>query len=502
MTAAPEVGRFYRLAPIDKTGVMLGLSMVQLVVGGAGLLIGAMLMVTTSFLPGFLIAVLFAGVGLVRVNGEPLLHQVPVLLAFTKRGRKESVWLAPIPVLGPAVDPKKGPAPLVSQKLHHIMPTEYGISSEELAGPVAMVIDDKAGLFSVSIRIAGRQFGLLEPHEQDWTLSQWGNVLSQFVSERPQITQVQWSEWAAPSGMSEHRDWLETQKALQPVPDALKAWDELLGQAGAIATRHEVLLTITTHSSRIRAQKRHTSRRDASIEALLKETRGLLGRLGGAGLSAVVLTPREHTRSMRLRLDPSVRATLDRREAFLGTAAGFVSDTNAGPMATKDAWNFFAADNSLHRSFVVAEWPRLDVPGDWMRSLLLWSGVVRSVNVFFTPIPRSKSQRKITAHATKIDADVNHRNEKGMRVGAWHHRAARSVKEREEELVAGYVELGFAGVVTISASSVDELDQASADIVQIAAGVGVELRPLHGRHEEAFIACLPVARGVRHTAFA
>lgn len=501
MSARSEAGRLYRLAPIDKTGVMLGLSMVQLVVGGAGLLAGALLMVTVGFVPGMFVAAISAGVALIKMSGEPLLHQVPLLLAFTKRGKSESVWHAPIPVLGPAVDPKKGPTPLVSQKMHHIMPADYGVSPEELHGPIAMVIDDKAGLFSVSVRIAGRQFGLLEPHEQDWTLAQWGNVLSQFVSERPQITQVQWSEWAAPSGMSEHRDWLETQKALQPVPDAKAAWEELLGQAGAIATRHEVLLTITTHSTRSRVQKRHGSRRDATIEALLKETRALLGRLGGAGLSAVVLTPREHTRAMRLRLDPSVRATLDRREAFLGTAAGFVSDSNAGPMATKDSWTWFAADNALHRSFVVAEWPRLDVPGDWMRSLMLWSGVVRSVNVFFTPIPRSKSQRKITAHATKIDADVNYREEKGLRIGAWHHRAAKSVKEREEELVAGYVELGFAGVVTISASSTDELDQASADIVQIAAGVGVELRALHGRHEDAFIACLPVARGVRHTAF-
>jgi hypothetical protein len=501
MSAAPEVGRLYRLAPIDKTGVMLGLSIVQIVVGGAGLLVGSILMVGVSVLLGVLVAVIFAAVGLIRVGGEPLLHQVPILMAFTKRGRKESVWLAPIPVLGPAVDPKKGPTVLASQEMHHIDPADYGLSPEEMPGPIAMVIDEKAGLFSVSVRINGRQFGLLEPHEQDWTLAQWGNVLSQFVSERPQITQVQWSEWAAPSGMSEHRDWLEAQKAAQPVPDAQAAWNELLGQAGTIATRHEVLLTITTHTSRIRAQKRHRSRRDASIEALLKEARGLLTRLGGAGLNAVMLSPREHTRAMRLRMDPSVRATLDRREAFLGTAAGFVSDSNAGPMATKDSWTWFAADNSMHRSFVVAEWPRLDVPGDWMRSLMLWSGVVRSVNVFFTPIPRSKSQRKITAQATKIDADVIHRTEKGFRVGAWHHRAAKSVKEREEELVAGYVELGFAGVVTISGSSLDELDQAGADIVQIAAGVGVELRPLHGRHEEAFIACLPVARGVRHSAF-
>ena len=278
----------------------------------------------------------------------------------------------------------------------------------------------------------------------------------------------------------------------------MQAWEQLLARSGPIATRHEVLLTITTHLSRGRVAKRHRSRHDATVETLLKETRGLLLRLSGAGLRAAVLTPREHSRAMRLRLDPSVRATLDRREAFLGTAAGFVADDNAGPLATKEAWSWFAADNTLHRCFQVAEWPRLDVPGDWMRSLLLWSGVVRSVNVIFQPVPRSRSQRAITAQATKIDADVAHRTEKGWRIGAWHRRAAQAWTEREEELVAGFVELAFGGVVTISASTMDELDQASTDITQIAAGVGVELRALHGRHGDALVACLPVARGVRH----
>ena len=496
--AGEATGRRYRLAPIDKTGVMLGLSLAQVLVGATALMVGSILMATVSTVAGSLLAVVFGGLAVARRNGESVLHQLPLLVRHVRRGRTETTWLAPVPVLGPTTKPKSAPPPLAAQELHHIDPVAFGLGPDELRGPVAMVIDRKAGLYAVTVRVAGRQFGLLEPHEQDWQLAQWGNILSQFVSERPMISQVLWSEWAAPSGTSEHRDWLEAQKASQPVPDALAAWEQLLARSGPIATRHEVLLTIRTHLSKARVAKRHRSRHDATVETLLKEARALLLRLSGAGLRASVLTPREHTRAMRLRLDPSVRATLDRREAFLGTAAGFVADDNAGPLATKEAWSWFAADNTLHRSFQVAEWPRLDVPGDWMRSLLLWSGVVRSVNVVFQPVPRSRSQRAITAQATKIDADVAHRAEKGWRIGAWHRRAAQAWSEREEELVAGFPELAFGGIVTISTSTMDELDQASTDITQIAAGVGVELRALHGRHGDALVACLPVARGVRH----
>ena len=500
-TESVEPRRLYRLSPLDRTGVLLGLSIVQIIVTGTGITLGAIVMATANTIVGIAIAIITTAIGVIRIHGEAVLHQLPTTIRYVRKGRSASAssatWLAPLPILGPVTNPNSVPPALDRQKLHHIDPTDFGVAPSELRGPVAMIIDKRAGLYAVTVRVAGRQFGLLESHEQDSQLAQWGNVIAQFVQERPIITQIHWSEWAAPAGINEHRDWLETHKSAQPIADALKSWEQLIAESGPIATRHEVLLTITSHPSRIRTQRRHGSRHGATIEALLKETRALLLRLDGAGLYAAALTPREHTRNLRLRLDPSIRATLDRREALLGGAAGFVSDINSGPLATKESWTSFATDNAIHRSFYVAEWPRLDVRSDWIRELMLWSGCVRSINVFFQPVPRSKSIRAITAQATKIEADMAHRTEKGFRVGASHRRAMQGVTERDEELVAGFVELSYGGVVTVTATSVDELDQASADITQIAASVGIELRPLHGRHAEAFIATLPVARGLR-----
>ena len=486
----PPKRRLYRLSPIDRTGVFLGLGLAQLVVAGTGALSGAVVMVFISVPVGIVIAVALGGLGLVRLGGEPILSQVPIALRSVTTGRRSRLWLQPHLLLGPVVPSKTAPA-LALQELVSVDPSRFGV---ELRSPVGLVIDRDAQLYAVTVRVSGRQFGLLEPADQDYQLAGWGNVLAGFVRERPTVVSVRWPEWASPSGIEEQRDWLDTHKAAQPIADAVAAYERLLAEAGPIATRHEVLLTLTTHPSKVRLEKRHDGDREhACVEALLTETRVLLQRLAHAGLSARILDPGETARAVRLRLDPTVRSTLDRRHRATRTS---VDSANLQPMATKWGWSSWTVDGSLHRSFDVKEWPRLDVPGDWMRDLLLYSAYVRTVTVFLQPVPRSRSQRAITAQATKIEADVAHRTEKGFRVGAWHRRAAQAVAEREEELVAGHVELTYGGLVTVTATTDEELDKACGDIVQVAAAAGIELRPCYGRHDDAVLAALPLARGV------
>lgn len=86
---AADAGRLYRLAPIDKTGVMLGLSLAQVIVGGTGLLVGAIEMVTLSLPFGLVIAIAVGGVALLKRGGDAVLHQLPLFVTFAKRGNKE-----------------------------------------------------------------------------------------------------------------------------------------------------------------------------------------------------------------------------------------------------------------------------------------------------------------------------------------------------------------------------------------------------------------------------
>ena len=172
------------------------------------------------------------------------------------------------------------------------------------------------------------------------------------------------------------------------------------------------------------------------------------------------------------------------------------SPSNAGPLAAESTWGSWHTDGAWHRALYVSDWPRLDVHANWLRDLMLYAGSVRTVTVLFEPIARSKSQRSILRDAAKIESDAAHRAEKGFRVGAHHRRARQAVEEREEELVAGYGEFSYAGIVTVTAPEFDDLERATSDVIQVAASIGLDVRPLHGRHDLAVAATLPIARGV------
>jgi hypothetical protein len=316
-TAAAEPTRsMYRISPLDNTGVFLGLSLAQLVVGCAAALGGALVIVFLSVPLGIALTVMGAALALVRLTGEPILHQLPNVARTLRQGSKANTWFRPIPLLGPTTDPKQLPPPLARQELLAVDPSVYGV---ELDGPVAIVREQAAGLYAISLRIAGRQFGLLEPHEQDYQLAQWSKVLHGFVAERPAIASIRWTEWAAPAGIDEQRTWLDRHIATQHLPDVLASYQTLLATLADTATRHEVIVTITTNPSRVRLQKRHKgNRHHAIIETLLTETRTLIGRLDSAELTARVLDPNEWARAMRLRLDPDSRQILARRARTLG----------------------------------------------------------------------------------------------------------------------------------------------------------------------------------------
>jgi hypothetical protein len=488
---APIERTWYRISPLDETGVFLGLSMPQLIVGCAAALAGALLMVFMSVPVGCVVVATFGGLALARHSGEPVLHQLPTMARLAKQGNKARIWFEPTPLLGPTTNRTKLPMALARQELLTVDPARYGV---DIDGPVAIIREKKAGIYAITLRIAGRQFGLSEPHAQDFQLAQWGRILQGFVSEHPSISSVRWSEWASPSGVEEQREWPDRNLAAQYLPDVLASYQSLLADLDTVVTRHEVLLTITTDPTRVRMQKRHRQNRHiAIIESLLTDTRLLIGRLEQGDLTTRVLDPTEWSRAMRLRLDPQCRTILDRRRRTLGNDTGIAPD-NVLPTSIVTARTAITIDDSLHRTYRVKEWPRLDVPGDWLRPLLTYAVHTRNIVVFFEPVARSKSQRAITAQATKIEADVEHRTSKGHRVGARHRRAAQAVKEREEELIGGHPELSFGALVTITAATIDDLDRACSDTTQIAASVGIELRPLHGRHDEALTATLPCAR--------
>ena len=176
-------------------------------------------------------------------------------------------------------------------------------------------------------------------------------MLHGFVAERRTIASIRWTEWAAPAGIDEQRTWLDQHLAKQHLPDVLASYQTLLADLSDTATRHEVIVTITTNTSKVRLQKRHKgNRHTAIIETLLTETRSLIGRLEAAELTARVLDPNEWARAMRLRLDPDCRQILERRARTLGNDAA-ITPTNVLPTSITTTRTSTRIDAAVHRSY-------------------------------------------------------------------------------------------------------------------------------------------------------
>jgi len=472
---------------------MFGLGGPQLVTVALGLVV-AILMMQAGVPLGVAGAPLIVGaaLALIRIGDRSVLEWVPSVWRWANSGGgKGKVWLAPLTGASPdAVATPPLPPPIDGQV--------FVVAGGDTGPPVGVVHDQRGDTFAATLRVSGRQFALVERGEQDNLLAMWGDALAPFCQERGPVVEIRWSEWAAPAGMEEQHAYLAEHMIDDPQDPAVVSYRQLLRSTAPVATRHEVLVTVVVGAGMVKARSAGGSdRHEVAIETLLNEVRMLRMRLERAGMVvSAPLSPRELARALRVRLDPTVIPTLDRRGRSLGDRAGLVEPADGGPLAARSTWTHWQVDGSFHRSFYFREWPRTEVGATWMGDLLLYGDAVRTVVVSYQPVPPRSSQRAITRQAAKIESDAEHRTKQGFRVGAHHRRAARAVDEREEELVAGFSEFAFAGLITVTAPTKAALAKACDDVVSVSAGCNIELRALDGRQAEAVGACLPLARGV------
>lgn len=481
--------RTYVLSPRDRTGVLLGLSGSQTAVLGAAVVVFAVV----AAVAGVVAAVPLSGVvaaGAVRIGGRSIVEELPLQLRrVVELVRPRSPWLAVLPV----TDGERALPPATSgQVILSVDPHGRGFPGR--VGPIAVVHDRGGRRLAVTIRAEGQRFALLDRHDQDRQAQLWGDALAPFASSACPVVAVRWTEWVAPAGMEEQHSWLAEQ-AVDPDASGYRA---LVAEAAPVVAGHEVLVTLVV-ADRSVAGRRGRAGVEPAVDALLSEVRLFGQRLEAAGIAVHgPLTPAEVRAAVRVRLDPSCRSALDRRARTLGERAG-LADGAESPLSAASTWRHWTVDGTLHRAFYVADWPRLPVTADWLQGLVLHAGVVRTIGVTYEPVPPAASRRRVERQVTKLTTDAEQRTRTGFRVDGQHQRASQAVLDREQELVAGYAEFAYVGLVDVSARDEAELERAAEELVQVAAAVGMDLRPLHGRHDLAVAALLPLARTVAPT---
>jgi hypothetical protein len=488
--------RLYRFAPRDRGGWFLGLGAAQCLAGGASLLLGALLVSATgSPAP----AVPALAVGLVFVFGRwrsrPVHEWAPVLaswalLRVTGRAR----WTARVPLLPAGGGARGAPLPPFLVGLE-VLEASSAWTRRLRLGSVGLIHDRRRRAYTGVLRVRGREFALVDVAEQERLLAGWGQALAGFCRERSTIARVAWCEWAAPAGMDEHLRYVEATATAPADSPHRAAYRELLESAGPMTTSHDVLVAVTLDARRVRAGRRAGEPAHQRFsDALLEELRLLSARLEDAGLMVEApLSAAEVAETLRVRLDPACMPGLSAR-ARSGPFRAPVGAHNLGPLVVDLELRCARIDRAWHRAYWIAEWPRLEMPAEWMGRLLLHGGGVRTVAMVYEPVAPSRSQRQIDRDATKLASDEEQRAKRGFRIGARHRRAQQAVAEREAELVAGYAELEYAGFVTVTAASGDDLERCCAEYEQAAAQAGLELRALDGQHDLGVGACLPIGR--------
>lgn len=479
--------RTYRLEPLDTSGVFLGLGVVQCFLVGGGITLAVVAI--SAGVPLLMAALpLAAGAALsfARIGGRAAWEWLPVAGGWLVRCVVwGDGWFAPLP-LWPTCDdePPALPPCLAGLSLHDIPWREdQGLGC---------IRDTQRHTLTAVVPVTGPRFMVEAASEQERLLAGWGDVLGQFANERGPVSHVTWSHLVRPSGLRQHADWLGSLDHKSAHPEESDSYAELVELARANSTAHEVVVTVTVARDRLR--RRHSD--DESGDAALQRPLGsavdtLLRGLRSAGLEAgEPLDAQGLQRMLRTRIDPSAEQGR-RTTGRLAERLGLAGPTSSGPLVVDIAWRHLRVDASWQRTFWVASWPRLAVPPCWLEPFIA-ADATRTMTVVLVPVPAHSSRRRIERDLVKLESDATTKEEQGRRVDARHQRAADTLLEREQELIAGFPEMAYTGLVTVAASTQEELDDHCEVVEQLAREAGLDLRVLDGRQDVAWAAALPL----------
>jgi hypothetical protein len=489
---AETEARRYRLPPLVSTGLFGAFSTAQVVALGVGAAVAlCSVLVGLAAIGGVALAV--ATVVAFKRVGALQLHELLVLkVAWLRRHlRGEIDWARPVPLLGAGERGIVALPPMMAG----LEVFDHGAGNGR-AG-VAVVHDRTGGSVSVVLRARGdSQFSLSSPLEQDQRVASWGESIAGFCRENSAVSRVTWQEWSAAGGADEHFE--QVRASVDDIAASATAnYLRLLERVGPTSTSHETLITVTVDVGRVRLRRRQTGDAlAAAVDTLLEEARLFAGRMEAGGLRVdPALTPAELTAAVRRRSDPTVIPHENALRRSLAASIGRAA-VDFGPMAVREHWTHVQIDRALHRSYWVQSWPRLDVPAAWMDPLLLGTHGTRTLTVVFEPIAPSAAARAVDQAAIALDAAEATRTKHGFRIRASERRKRSEIEEREHELVAGHGDLACVGLLTVTATDEDTLDDVAADYESAAGHAGVELRPLESRHAAGWVAALPLGRSL------
>jgi len=493
MAGRAEQPTQYVFGPLERRGLIGGLRAGQICLIGLGVA-GLVAALSSAFPLGGLV-VLFAALAaaFLPVAGRHADLWAPITTAFWFRrltGRRQ--WRTDACRLG-HVDGEPAwptlPVHLAGLRL-------VDVAADASAPPFAAVVDGPT--YTAVLAVRPEAFALCDSAEQARRLAGWGGILAGVAREGSPISRLQWVERTAPADDGELIRAARGQLAV-PEDHALgQGYLDLLCEAGPATQAHETFLAVQVDRRRAARLIRAAGGGDQGAVAVLRrEVATLISNLAGVDVPVVgLLDSRSLSRAIRLAFDPGARPGLARRAAVDPGHAG-VAPAAAWPAVLDEQWGCLRADDAVHATFWVEEWPRIPVRPDFLSPLLLGSRSTRTVSLTVESVPPGRAARQVEAARTADLADEELRRRGGFLSSARRRRQAEGVARREEELADGHADCRFSGYVTVSAPDLGALEDACGEVEQLAQQCRLQLTRLRGQQAEAFTWTLPLCRGLR-----
>jgi hypothetical protein len=350
-----------------------------------------------------------------------------------------------------------------------------------------MVHDPHRHTLAAVMSVSHPAFVLLDRDDQAQRVSRWGRLYAGLAQTmNPASFQV--LEAVVPDPGDGLVDWYRAHQAAD-AGWADRQYTGLLDQARLGSSTHRTTISVALD---LKAAGRTVKAAGGGIPGaaavLRQDMASLADALRQTGLTVGSwLTEAELAAIIRSAYDPAT--VLDpRRDPGANLS-------HAGPIAISETWDRLRHNSAWSAVLWISEWPRIDVPPDFLHPLLFALGVRRTLSITARPLPADAALRQIRKEKTGVLADQAQKARIGQVADLSDAREYQDLLDRERSVITGHTDVEFTGLVTVTAPSLPALEAAQAAIIRAAGTAACELQPLHGRQTQAFIiAALPLAR--------
>ncbi|MFD5111703.1 SCO6880 family protein [Streptomyces sp. NPDC058391] len=471
----------------SRRGILLGLSLPQLILVSSTLALLLMSVVSTGLLGAVALTPLWAAVAAlvtVRRHGRSLIDWAPIVARYAhRRATGQTLWIAR-PVTRPRQDGVLHlPGTAASLKV---------VTPGDSANGAAAVHDPHQQTLTAIARVSSRAFVLLDPATQNHNVTGWGRALAG-TARTGHIATVQVLERTVPdSGDTLARHWAQHGRPEAPV--AGPVYSELVAAAGPAAAPHETYLAISLD---LKAARRLISQAGGGLPGAFtvmdQTTASVAQAARNAGLMITGwLSAREIAAVIRTAYDPKALSAL---QQWSETGRAEADPAAAGPVVQVESYDRVTTDSARHATYWVENWPRTEMGAGFLHGLMFTAGVRRSLSLIYVPQALESALRDVQRKKAQIIADASERARRGQVDNEEDSVEYADVKQRERQLIAGHADVALTGLVTVTAETDALLDDACAQIDTAAVTAGVDLRRLIYQQPDAFsVAALPLAR--------